>query len=296
VQRYLDSVEPGHRERFGQFFTPPVLAEFMCRWVLEGGAPVLFDPAFGLGAFFLAAKGLSPRARFVGLERDEKILKHVQGDNAALDLEQLSLTLGDYFASWGEKRTAIVCNPPYMRFQHFLERGRVIPELEKHTGLKLSGYTNTASAFLLKSLVELGAGGRLAYLMPLEFLNTGYGEVVKRALLHRARLKALLKVEPEGEVFPDAITSVGIVLACDDGDEGPVRFCTITDLEQLKGSWEDLPGRTLRRGELHAEEKWTRHFEALASTGTSWTSSSRTTSTGRWRRRPSGSSRSRTRP
>lgn len=105
--------------------------------------------------------------------------------------------------SWGRKHTNIVCNPPYMRFQKFLNRDAVFSAFAKNAGLRLSGYTNTASAFLIKSLLELDGKGRLAYIMPLEFLNTGYGRAVKAKLLEGGHLAAIIKVDCEKQIFPD---------------------------------------------------------------------------------------------
>lgn len=261
VARYHSTVELEHRQRHGQFFTPPLVARFMCRWLLENGAKELFDPAFGLGAFYFAGTELNPEIRFSGVEKDETVLSHFIGDYPDIHAETLSLRNVDYFSIWDKKYSAIVCNPPYMRFQNFLERQSVFPKIEKHLGHKLSGYTNIASAFLLKSLHELAPGGRLAYLMPLEFLNTGYGETVKRFLLEKGRLKALLRIEPEGEIFPDAITSVGIIFVSDDGNSDPVKFCTVQTLDQLKFGLGEVPCRDVPAEELDPADKWLRHFD-----------------------------------
>ncbi len=260
-ERYLNVVEAEHRERLGQFFTPPIVARFMCQWALKGSPKRLFDPAFGLGAFFFAARGIAPEVSFVGIERDEKVLDHFYVEHSTTNLRSLQLTQGDYFSTWGAGYPSIVGNPPYMRFQNFLDRDRVIPEIERRTGLKLSGYTNMSSAFLVKSLHELGAGGRLAYLMPLEFLNTGYGEVVKRALLDEGAIKALIRIEPEGEVFPNATTSVGIVLVHKNAVKDTVRFCTATTLSQLERDLTGVPGRSVNVEELDPSDKWLRHFD-----------------------------------
>lgn len=261
VVRYHSLVDLDHRQRHGQFFTPPSVARFMCRWLLQRGATEIFDPAFGLGAFLYAAVELNPVVRFSGVEKDETVLAHFRADHSTLADTTLSLSKADYFSLWGGKHSAIVCNPPYMRFQHFTDRQRVIPDIERRLGVRLSGYSNIASAFLLKSLHELAPGGCLAYLMPLEFLNTGYGETVKRSLLANGRLKALLRIEPENDVFPDAITSVGIILVADDGRYEPVKFCTIEALNQLELELSDLPCRSVPAEELKPAEKWLRHFD-----------------------------------
>jgi len=261
VARYHGVVDIDYRQRYGQFFTPPLVARFMCRWLLEKGAREVFDPAFGLGAFYFAARELNPTIRFRAVEKDATVLAHFREDHPNLDDTTIVLSNADYFSVWGSKYSAIVCNPPYMRFQYFTDRHRVIPEIERHLGRRLSGYSNIASAFLLKSLHELAPSGRLAYLMPLEFLNTGYGETVKQALLDKGRLKALLRIEPEGEVFPDAITSVGIILVSDDGTHEPVKFCTVQTLDQLERNLNDLPCRSVSIEELRPADKWLRHFE-----------------------------------
>jgi len=53
---YIFQTSIRHREKFGQFFTPEPVARFMVGWVLGNGATKLYDPAFGLGAFYFAAK------------------------------------------------------------------------------------------------------------------------------------------------------------------------------------------------------------------------------------------------
>ena len=259
VECYRSVVELDHRQKYGQFFTPPSVAKFMCRWLLEQGARKLCDPAFGLGAFYLAARELNSAIIFTGIEKDATVLAHFRKDYLNCD-NSLQLINADYFSIWDLKHVAIVCNPPYMRFQYFTDRQLVITKIQKHLGQRMSGYSNIASAFLLKSLHELAPHGCLAYLMPLEFLNTGYGETVKRVLLDKG-LKALLRIEPEGEVFPDVITSIGIILVSDDGKYEPVKFCTVQMLDQLEGSLSDLPCTSLQREELNPTDKWLRHFE-----------------------------------
>ena len=205
---YLKKIGEKHRKRYGQFFTRPEVAEFMVRWVLKSGQRTLFDPAFGMGAF-LGPVADDPGIVFAGSEKDPKILDFWTGEagERKADIEH-----EDYLLSWGKSHANIVCNPPYMRFQKFIGRDSVFKTFVDNLGLRLSGYTNTASAFLLKSLSELNGSGRLAYIMPLEFLNTGYGTIVKKRLIESGHLVAIINLKCEKDIFPDAITSVGIIL------------------------------------------------------------------------------------
>jgi adenine-specific DNA-methyltransferase len=259
VDSYNNVVGAEHRRGRGQFFTPHDVANFMCRWVLAAGSDSLYDPAFGLGSFYFATHAIMPSVTTEGTEVDSEILKHFRVH--APQRKNLIVRCGDYLAEWGRTHKGIVCNPPYMRFQHFTNRSEVFSSFERNLHIKLSGYTNIASAFLIKSLAELSPGGRLAYIMPLEFLNTGYGTIVKERLLHQGMLKVLIKIEPEKEVFPDATTSVGIILAGNDGLMKPVRFYTVQDLRDLPNILLTCPIRAVDRANLNPSEKWLKYFQ-----------------------------------
>ena len=184
-----------HRREHGQFFTPFDVAVFMCRWAMSHGAKEIYDPSFGLGAFFRAAQSVDPQVSFRASEIDQRILEFYSQTNG--NPKTLHVACEDYLSVWDQRHAAIVCNPPYMRFQLFNNREAVFASFVQHLHCRLSGYTNIASAFLIKSLSELRPAGRLAYIMPLEFLNTGYGKAVKSRLLANGLLKALIRINPE---------------------------------------------------------------------------------------------------
>ncbi len=259
MRDYAAYVGEAHRKRFGQFFTPPDVARWMVAWVLGAGQGrekmSVFDPAFGMGAFYAQVpQGVS----FSACEIDPTVLafwEEVHHEKAVFVQPQ------DYLLGWGQKHQHIVCNPPYSRFQHVTERQRIHAAFAEHTGLRLAGHTNLASAFLLKSLAELD-GGRLAYIMPLEFLNTGYGQLVKERLCAAGHLYAILRLDCEKALFPEVTTSVGILLYDAETTHTSVRFSIIEDREDLQrwpvGSWvRDVPQRS-----LDPSEKWLPLFQS----------------------------------
>ncbi len=254
---YLEAVGDAHRKAYGQFFTHPQVAEFMVRWVLESGEPAVHDPAFGLGAFFdVAPQNIRPH--FTGSEVDAEILEYWRTyatDNGAVVTEE------DYLTSWGRRSGNIVCNPPYMRFQKFTNRSMVFDMFEYELGVRLSGYTNTASAFLLKSLSELHPRGRLAYIMPLEFLNTGYGKIVKKRLIADSHLYAVISLDCEKDIFPDAITSVGIILYDTSMQFSTVKFYTAESVNSLQSIFDAAPISELPYADLDPAAKWLPYFE-----------------------------------
>ena len=253
---YLDTVGETHRKAFGQFFTHPKVADFMVRWVAESKNCHAHDPGFGLGAFYKAAS--KHDVRLTASEIDSKVLNYWRNANPNSDID---ISREDYLLSWGKTFGNVVCNPPYMRFQKFKNRDLALHRFEEELGIRLSGYTNSASAFLVKSLSELEPSGRLAYIMPLEFLNTGYGTLIKECLIDGAHLSAIISLDCEKDVFPDSITSVGIILYDSSSRFSNVGFFTVKSLESLDSILDQSPVSEVPYSRLAPEAKWLTYFE-----------------------------------
>ncbi len=257
-KQYLASVETQHRREYAQFFTPPAIVRFMRNWILAGkGISSLFDPAAGLGAFFEDAP---PRIAMQGVEVDEIIykffLEHIPNS------QKCHIVNDNYLLRFGEKHDGIICNPPYLKFQKFDKRGIVQDYFKKTYGITLSGYTNIASAFLLKSIFELTDTGRLAYIMPSEFLNAGYGTIVKECLVKDGHLRAIIEIGCEQEAFPDATTSLCIILYDASTTYEGVSFFSVGGLDELDDILEQEPISFKERSSLNVEEKWGSFFNA----------------------------------
>lgn len=259
---YTDKTTLEHRQKFGQFFTPLEVAEFMSRWVADPHLKpnLVCDPAMGLGVFYRALRNVGFKKSVTSYELDPHILAHTQRTLKADNKHQI--TKGDYLQSWkSSKYDGIIANPPYMKFQDFGDRKDVFADFESKTGIRLSGYTNSASAFLIKSVSELSENGRLAYIMPLEFLATGYGEQVKEILVKNGFLKTIIRFENEKEVFPDALTSVGILLCSRSENRQGVRFLTVKSISELQDDSLESKGRVIDFSLLDPGSKWLRFFD-----------------------------------
>lgn len=252
---YTGLVGLAHRKRLAQFFTPPSIARFMVEWVLSGeGGKVLHDPAFGLGAFFAASpEGCS----FTGIDADGAILDFYNAHSAR---KPERLDRADYLLDFGRQYANIVCNPPYLRFQRFLNRDTVFKAFHERLGIRLSGYTNMASAFLVKSISELSPTGRLAYILPSEFLNCGYGRLVKERLVRDGHLDSLIEVECEREAFGDVTTSVCIILYDAAKKTGEVAFRKVCSLDELPDVLARPPICSIPPGSLDPADKWGKFF------------------------------------
>jgi len=191
---------------------------------------------------------------FIGYEIDEHILSYYDPNRN----NHLKIINTDYLEAKTGTFGGIICNPPYMRFQKFLKRHDVLPKIEKQIGKKLTGYSNIASVFLVKSLSELNDDGSLAYIMPFEFFNTGYGKEIKKSLLKKHLLKHIIIFENEKEIFPDATTTVCILLCKKDDNDEDIKITQIKTEEEIKrlSDINNSYHRQIKTIELPYNKKW----------------------------------------
>ena len=250
--RYNEITPLERRRALGQFFTPPVIADFMAAWACDGARSML-DPAAGNSVFLRAAKERYPALPLTGYEIDAGVLVFF-GNPAGAELVN-----ADYLQSgWEDAYDAIVCNPPYRRFQSIPDRKRYLEDIREHTGVRLSGYTNLCLLFLVKSVAQMSERGRLAYILPSEFLNSAYGTPVKRLLLERRLLRAVIDLPDDGGLFADAVTTCCILLL-DREKKDAAAFYALPSAEALR---ELGTPRTVAYADLDPAAKWREYLRA----------------------------------
>lgn len=246
---YIKAIGPEHLKQYGQFFTPEQAARFMVAWACEG-AETMLDPAAGNSVFLRAARAHYPNCALTGYELDPAMLDYF-GNPTGADLRREDYLRGE----WQGRYDAIVCNPPYNRFQAVEGREELLKELRTHTGVPCSSFSNLYSLFLVKSIFQLSERGRLAYLVPSEFLNSRYGIPVKKVMLERKLLRAILNLNCEKELFPGAITTACILLL-DREEKEEIDFYRISALDKLTNLQDLTPVCRVPFENLRAEEKW----------------------------------------
>ena len=245
-----------HIKKYCQYFTNSAVADFMCAWACKH-AQTMLDPAVGNSVFFLHARKSNGHCRMTGYELDGKILQYF-GNPASADIIQ-----DDYLLNgWDEKYDAIVCNPPYSRFQAVDNRSDILDAIYRHTGIKYSGYTNLYILFLIKGIFQMSDTGRLAYIIPTEFMNSKYGTAVKQMLIDRELLFAVINFEDNDAMFFNATTTCCILLL----DRSPKKhalFYNLSSIDQLSTDMfrsNAVPHSRVSYNRLSASEKWRCHI------------------------------------
>jgi hypothetical protein len=224
-QARLDAhTPPQHRNRLGQFATPPDLALQVVQLAAEhlgGERTVRFlDPALGTGVFYGAL------GRTVGAGRIEQAVGY-EIDTATADIASglwgmlgLDARCGDFLGAMPSADEAhgfnlLVCNPPYSRHHHLDRvRKRELQQLvAQHLGLRISGLAGVYCHFVLLASRWLTEAGVAAWLLPAEFLDVNYGAALRSYLTTQVSVRRIHRFAPEDMQFADAlVTSCVVVL------------------------------------------------------------------------------------
>lgn len=223
----------------GAVYTPPLLSQFVadrllreCALPSDGPIDVL-DPAMGDGALLDALLGsLSPlvRARCVvhGYDTDAAAVAsgtkrlHARHPDATFDF-----SVADFLeVSDGKRFDIVIANPPYVRTQVMGSKQSKL--LAQKFGL--TGRVDLYYPFMLAIASSLAPSGTAAIITSNRFLTTKSGQVVRKSLPERFRLRHIYDLG-DTKLF-DAAVLPAITIA--NGLEGPTSAAEFTSIYATK--------------------------------------------------------------
>lgn len=262
LQNELDALKvQAEKNRLGQFATPIALAvdilEYASTLFNKGEKVRFFDPAIGTGAFYSALRKVFQKQQIIealGFEIDSYFEKPTSQlwKNSGLMIKHADFTR--------EKSTPrfnlVICNPPYVR-HHFLQNGdklRLQASTYNASGMKLSGLSGLYCHFLCLSHAWMAEEGIAGWLIPSEFMDVNYGQVVKRYLLDKVTLLHIHRFDPNEVQFADALVSSAVVWfrKAPSPKNHAVRFTFGGTLSK------PMISREIPSKDLACEPKWTR--------------------------------------
>lgn len=222
--------------KYAQFFTPFDIANFMASWVVANRKNItILDPSIGLGILLRAAYQLENNLKCIGYDIDYQIFTQAKKlFSQSLINTDITFFCEDYLLSdWSKKYDGIICNPPYLKFHDFPNKEYTLKKFYDATKIKLSGFSNIYTLFLIKSILQLKKGGRLACIIPSEFLNSDYGVEVKNFLKQNRTLRYIIIFDFKQNLFHNALTTSSILLFANDNLKQDTVFINIASLKEL---------------------------------------------------------------
>ena len=275
-----------YRRTIGQHRTPPEIGNLMQTWATSGGDAVL-DPGMGAGGL---SRPFHPRwdvstdpGDVTGIDRSPIAVRMGitaqtlarQATTAQLT-DFLDLTPGDL----DHDVDAVVCNPPYTRYQELPTEYRAErnAQAEDRTGLEIPGTSPLYAYFLYHLRQFLDPGDRAAVIVPHVFLARDYGTPLKQFLLQEFHVKALLMSDPNTEsVFENAQTTELILFLearSENEETGVTRFIHVDEKQDIPSLVDAVrnggQGETdwgvihcFKQAELDPEQKWDHLFDPI---------------------------------
>lgn len=271
LQAALDAQKSASdRNRLGQYATPAALAREVVALGLAH-LPIdrplrVLEPSAGTGAFIAALLDRADRppddllaveldahygAPAADLWRDEPV-RFVHADFTQLDPDPTF--------------TLVVANPPYVRHHHLAagNKARLLATSRRIAGVPVSGLSGLYVHFLLHSLAWMAPGAVGVWLIPSEFMDVGYGSVLRELLRTRLTLLHLHRADPHEAAFHDALVSTAVLV-----------FRNQPPADDHEATWTfggtlTTPAVTARRsqGDLRAASRWSGLHQPPATTPT----------------------------
>lgn len=248
------------RKARGAFFTPPEIANYIAQWAVRSPDERVLEPSAGDAAFLVAA---SHRLHELGAgAKHPPVLDGVEihADSAKMARRRVRaagaqprIRTADFFtveptASY----TAVIGNPPYIRYQDF--RGEPRSQSRRaalRAGVALSGLASSWAAFTVHAALFLEDGGRLGLVLPAELLSVNYAAAVRKFLFESFRTIELVLFDER--VFPQAEADVVLLLA-DGFNQGPSDHAIIHRATNAASLTTELVQR--RWSPVDPAEKW----------------------------------------
>ena len=235
------------RKARGAFFTPPEITRYLTNWAIRSAGDAVFEPAAGEAAFLVDAvrrlTELGATAPEVdGVELHPASAKTARKRVAACGGTARVRTTDFFTVEPSPAYTAVIGNPPYIRYQDF--RGMARAQSRRaalQAGVTLSALASSWAAFTVHAALFLRPGGRMALVLPAELLSVNYAAPVRKFLFDRFSRVELVMFDEQ--VFPEAEADVVLLLA-DGFDEGPSGHAVIHRARNARSLTSELVQRS----------------------------------------------------
>jgi type I restriction-modification system DNA methylase subunit len=198
--------DEGRRKKYGQWFTPPELAEIMLDWVFQIGPKTLLDPALGTGILTRRALAREPQLRVSAYEIDRLIAEYSGlTSDCRVDVHTRDFLLSDV-----SPVDAVVMNPPYIRHREIRDKWPV-QKVSAECGVYIPRSANLYVPFVIKACLSLRPGGRAAILVPSEWMSANFSTSLKAFLLD-GFLNEILYFSHASTIFHDALTTASVLM------------------------------------------------------------------------------------
>lgn len=254
----------------GGFYTDPIIASFLTRWIKIGKPTSILEPSCGDGIFLqmIEQQGIPCLKQVTAFE-----IEHDEAKKARKRTHLPVRILASDFLRWflfkaqdKDRFDAVIGNPPFIRYQYLPKEQQFLAEkIFAQLGLPFTKHTNAWVPFVLASIRLLNPGGRIAMVIPSEIFHIPHAASLRRYLA--AQCSRILLFDPQEIWFNDTLQGTVLLLAekkrnVSDKSKG-VGVIPISDRQALSEDTEGQFQRAAYANGVTIEGKWMPIFLTL---------------------------------
>lgn len=203
----------------GGYYTDPLIATFLLKWVLNKRPTSILEPSCGDGVFFNCLQNLElgDLQEIYGFEIEPFELEKAKNQVHKLIGVKSSLNNQDFLEWFLSNPTmprfdAAIGNPPFIRYQYLEKRQQLLAkEIFKLFDLKFTMHTNAWVPFVIACISLLKPGGRFAFVLPEELLHILHAESLRKFLA--SQCSKIMIVDPQELWFENTLQGAILVMA-----------------------------------------------------------------------------------
>jgi hypothetical protein len=253
---------PTERRNRGQLYTPAAILKPMVAWAMaHHGVSRFVDPGCGSGRYAAAAARARSDLEIVAIDLDPLATLLTRATLAVLEPANCRVLCDNYLtADFGATtgRTAWVGNPPYVRHHELSAEVKAwAARAAEQVGYPITGRAGLHALFFLATVRHGKAGDIGSFVTSAEWLDVGYGSIVRSLFVNGMGGRALDLIDPKAIPFEDAMTTALITcfeLAKEPSDVAIHLVNTPAELPDLEG------GKRVATSELVAQNRWSPLF------------------------------------
>lgn len=184
------------KEKYGQYMTPDLMAEFMTSLISNKENPYILEPSCGEGIFLqkLRDKGYN---NILAYEIDTEIIKN---DNSVIYSSFISTKHEDTF-------DIVIGNPPYIRWKNLEEDLKEELKESKLWNKYLNALNDYSSIFIIKAVEALKEGGELIFITPDYWIDTTHSLNLRNYMVDNGYFERIFLFK-EAPIFKGATVSL----------------------------------------------------------------------------------------
>jgi len=218
--QYFNAINVETRKELGQFPTPRYIAQIMSELLdLSDNNLKILDPAIGTGiltneVIYIVQRENLTNIQVTGFDIADHMIEYCTARFRQVSSDtNILLHCSDFMLVPNQKFDRIIANPPYVKSNRITNKKQYFSLIKQKYQIKLDGTTGLDMVFLLKCIQLLNSNGKLVFILPSEFLNSGYGENIKENLLEQTRIEALVYFDFAELVFDNMSSALLVILS-----------------------------------------------------------------------------------